>query len=132
MDKFANDLMDKADNSNVKIEEGAEPQPEIGLTSRLEVFKEVARWVAIKNRLGDDGDAGAGLDDLKRRLRNSEAAPRRGTSRAPPKWGDPLYAADVRRAQLHPSGDGGAALDAIKQRIPEPDVGDDDGAGDGA
>lgn len=121
MDKLSNALMDKAEIVDVTLQ------------AALDVHKQVASWLAIKNRLTDLDETPGGLDELRRRLRSAETPPRRGAAREPGKGGDHFNAA---RHALHsrgiryPDGEGGAALDAIKRRIPGSDPGDADGAGD--
>jgi len=121
MDDFANELMDKARVDDVSLQ------------TRLDTFKELARWVAVKNRLSDLGDAGGeSLDELRRRLRASQAPPRSGAARAANRGGDPFTSSYGRYGRYYPDGEGGAALDAIKRKLPGADDGDDAGPGAGS
>lgn len=111
MDQFANELMDKARSSDVSLQSG------------LDTFKELARWVGIKNRLGDLDGTGESLDEFRAKLRSSEAPPRSGAPRGA-NWAK-------RNSTPHiVGGQGGSALDAIRRKLPSANAGDDAGAGD--
>lgn len=133
MDKFAKELMDEARSVNVKVEgdAAADDRQPVTLQTRLDVFRQLAQWVGIKNRLNEADPDGGSLDDLKRRVR-AKSPPYRGTARIPGPGGNQFASSAVKNARRYPDGDGGSALDAIKRQLPPTDAGDDDGAGDGA
>jgi hypothetical protein len=119
MDELAKELMTLA---RKPAKEGEEPS----LQSQLDVFKGIAGWVAIKNRIaapeGDD------LDDLKQRLKS---APRGGAARNPTGRGRNSFEASAAAlAGRFSPGNGGPALEAVKRALPRANAGDDDGAGD--
>lgn len=123
MDEFAKELMGLAKGAT-KLDEGA-----VSLQTRLDVFRQLAAWVAIKNRLNEADDGGA-LDELKRRITGT-GPPSAGKARGDLKF-KPHAAAWAQHGSKYPDGNGGSALDAIKRALPRPDAGDDDGAGDGS
>jgi len=121
MDNFAKELMSLAKGVNEGVQ--------VSLQMRLEVFRQLASWVAIKNRLSDDPDGGA-LDELRNRLRSTKGPPGGGAARNPHPGGNPFNSAWNRFGKHYPDGNGGSALDAIKRALPRPDAGDDVDAGD--
>ena len=61
MDYLARDLMAKASDGTLPLEE------------RVGIFKEIAKWVAIKNKLDDSGSEGSGIDEYRNRLKSAAA-----------------------------------------------------------
>ena len=114
MDTTAGLLLDKVQGDGVELRD------------RLDVFKELARWIAVKKGIDPEGKGGSSIDDFKRRLEPPYGAPHSG---AP---GHGLAPRVISRHPRKPGGTGGSALDAIKARIPSANPGDDAGRGNGA
>ena len=112
MDGFALDLL-----TNAKSAEA--------LADKVAAFKEVGKWVAIKNRLEDAEDEGEHLRDLKSRFK-SDTAVRTG------------HRSGVGLRGRHPDSldadepDAGTGLEALRARIPRTGNGGDDGGVRGA
>ncbi len=125
MDSFAKDLLDLAKGVNVISED------QVPLLTRLDVFRQLAQWVSIKNRLSEADPEGDVLDGLRNKLR--KGPPGGGTTRGKTARGGNQFGASwAAHGSKYPDGDGGSALEAIKRALPRPDAGDDGGAGDGA
>ena len=115
VDEFAGQLLTAA---QAPVQEGAQP---VDFRDKLDVLKELVRWVAVKKGL-DSGDNGGGIDEFKRRLREDDSAADKG---APRRFGP-------RRVISRPPNSGGNALDAIKGRLPDANPGDHAGGRNGA
>lgn len=118
LDAFANSLLDTVQTVPKEGEQTIE------FRDKLDVLKELIRWVGVKKGI-PDGDNGGGIDDFKRRLEPPYGAPHSG---AP---GHGLAPRIISRHPRKPGGTGGSALDAIKARIPGTNSGDDAGRGNG-
>ena len=95
----------------------ASDQPGITIDVQLDVFDKVGRWVAIKNKLEDEG-AGA-INDFKRRIQGEDNQPKHyPPNRRPKGW----VAPEPKQPRL----------DALKGRLPHAAVprGDDGDSGD--
>ena len=98
MDSFAAALLDEAKSGTSTAQ------------AKLDTFKNVSHWIAVKNRLIGANEEGSDLDAFREQLRGDEPGP-----------------ADRRKAGRRPAlpkGHGGGALAAIKRKLPRDD---DDG-----
>lgn len=107
MDTFALDLLSGAKSAEA-------------LADKTAAFKEVAKWVAIKNRLEDAGEEGEGIRDLKSRFKSDDAKPTRG-----PGAGRGAHLRDRSRDPDEPGA--GTGLEALRARIPGSGRRGDDG-----
>jgi hypothetical protein len=110
VDAFANELRELARKDDIILQ------------VRLEVFRELARWVAVKNKLSETEESGDGLSELRQRINR------------PPQKGAPSERASQRRESFsrfpeNPAR-GGSALEAIKRALPRANGGDDANDGD--
>lgn len=130
MDNFAKELMSLAKGTTKVAEDG------VALQTQLDVFRQLAAWVAIKHRIQDSDGTGEDLDDLKRRLGSAPSTPRAGKARGPvvsglrngATPGDPFVASNSRFNR--PDGHGGSALDAIRRALPSANARNNDSAVD--
>jgi hypothetical protein len=119
LDAFANSLLDTV---QAPVKEGEQP---VEFRDRLDVLKELIRWVSVKKGIPDD-DKGEHLNEFKRRLRQDDGTSDSGKI-------DPgRYPRTITRLPSKSTARGGSALDAIKARIPSTNAGDDAGGGNGA
>ena len=106
MDTMAFGLLDSAGGDNVSI------------SLRLEIFQQVGRWIAVKEKLDEDDSAGA-LGQYKRQLRRDTERDERAARRdAGGGAGTPDAAADAPDPTIDPPALGGPALNKIRQELP--------------
>lgn len=85
------------------------------LDVQLDAFEKIGKWVAIKNRLEDDG--AGDINRFKERIQGAAAQDRHySPSRRPKGWVDPNTTPP--------------RLEQLKNRLPRPDDGGDDGNSD--
>lgn len=120
MDAFADNLLTVAQAT------APEGKQELEFRDKLDAFREVARWMAVKKGFSDGGSGiGESLAEFKSRVRaEDDGKADLGTSRR--------FARTIRAIPKHPTGAGGPALDAIKARLPGANHGHDAGGGNGA
>lgn len=104
----------------------------VSLDTRLAVFSQVARWVQVRNRLGDRDEAATELLNVYRstiETGQQGALAEREAERVkdlndPPR----RFLGRKQRAAKHGTRDnGGAELEALKSRLPRANVSDPDG-----
>ena len=107
VDEFAKELMGLARNSDNPLQ------------VRLDVFRDLARWVSIKHKINENEDGTDELDEFRNRIKGSKEG--KITSRKHPR-GDERGGYRKRKTPIEY---GGSALAAIRRSLPRSNPGDD-------
>ena len=108
VDEFAKELMGLARNADTALQ------------VRLDVFRDLARWVSIKHKINDSEDGTDELDEFRNRIKNPQTGKAaqgkhlRGDNRG-----------GYRNRRKTTPEYGGSALAAIRRSLPRPNSGDD-------